>query len=259
MQRSLLASATILALSGAAQATMFGPDAFGYVGQDSEGPGAISFNYQSIVPGGTLVAMGDDVSSLSSVNFAPVTLAVPFTFYGETVTSLVPSVNGYLTTDIDGDFGTEDLTPDWPLPQKPSAPTDGKRIYALHDDLEGSVYYAYDDMAIHPTLGSVGASIFQWEASYVEGEGPFSFQVLLFNNGDILMQFLGGDPGSPNGQTATTGILNNGMFDVGLGINGGNNDPFADDYAVLITQVPAPGAMGVLGVTGLAATRRRRR
>lgn len=258
MKRSLLAGATILALSGAAQATMFGPDDFGYIGQDSNGPGAITFNWQDITPGADLVAMGDDVSSLSSVIFAPVTLEVPFNFYGDVITSFVPTTNGYLTTDIDGDFGTEDLSPDWPLPVKPSAPTDGKRIYALHDDLEGKVYYDYRADAVHPTLGAIGASIFQWEGNYVDGD-DVEFQVLLFNNGDILMQFLGGDPGSPNGQTATSGILNNGTYEVGLGINGGDNAPFPDDYAVLITLVPSPGAMGLLGVAGVAAARRRRR
>ena len=256
MQRGLLVGSTMLALAASSQAAMFGPDDFGYFGIDSEGPDGIAFNYQSILPGGTLVASGDDNSSISSVNFQPVTLAVPFTFYGETFNQMVPTTNGYVTTDL-GDTGIEDLSPDWPLPAPPSSTTTGKRIYGLHDDLEGEVYYQYRGDAVHPLLGSLGASIFQWETSYVGGAGPFSFQVLLFNNGDILMQYLGGDPGSPNGQTATTGILNNDKFATGLGINGGNNNPYDGDYAVLIL-VPTPGAIGLLGAAGFVATRRRR-
>ncbi len=258
MKQRLLAGAAILALTATTQAAMFGPDGFGYIGFDSVGKGAIPFNYQSIVPGGTLVASGDDVSSISSVSNAPVTLAVPFTFYGETVTSMVPTTNGYITTNL-SETGFEDLTPDWPLPALPSSPTTGKRIYVLHQDLQGDVYYQYNANAQHPTDGTIGASIFQWEASYVDGQSFFSMQALLFDNGDILMQYLNGDPGSPFGDIGTTGILNNGAFDVGLGINGGQNQPNTAGYAVLITLVPTPGAFGLFGVMGVSAVRRRRR
>jgi hypothetical protein len=258
MNRGLLAGATLLALAGASQGATFGPDSYGYIGIDSQGKGGINFNWQDIVPGGTLVANGDDVSSISSALLAPVTLAVPFEFYGQAVSQFVPTTNGYLTTDLT-DTGLEDLTPDWPLPAEPSSPTDGKRIYVLHHDLEGQVYYQYNANAVHPTAGVLGASIFQWEVSYVDGEGPFSFQALLFNNGDMLMQFAGGDPGSPDGINPTTGIQNNGAFDVGLGINGGDEgDPLPDDYAVLITRIPTPGSLGLLGIAGVAALRRRR-
>ncbi|MFQ5570132.1 MAG: T9SS type A sorting domain-containing protein [Rhodothermales bacterium] len=199
---------------GVAPAGTGGPDGFGYTYIDSNEPGGPAFSFINISGTGTLVAEGDDASSVNSGIFGPVTLGGPgFFFYGTTYTAMVPATNGYLSTDL-ADTGP-DLSNDCPLPATPSTPggTTAARLYPLHDDLvagggfgepDGAIWWDYFASCPHPHSG-VGCNVFHWNnANHFAGGGPFSFEAILFDDGDIIYQY---EPGNPEqGSGSTTGI-----------------------------------------------------
>jgi hypothetical protein len=189
---------------------------YGYIVTDQDDPGGPVYSFIFIEGLGLKVAgPGDDISSASPVaqggiNSA-VQLAEPFLFYGEGYSDLTPSSNGYISTATD-DLG-DDYTNDTHLPTIPSN-GGGGRIYPLHDDLvisdSGGIYYAYFYSSPHPH-GAVagGCHVFQWDNVYLFGGSPdrlFDFEVLLFDNGDILYQY--GLSLDPKADSATIGVQN---------------------------------------------------
>ncbi len=186
--------------------TMFaatgGPDDYGYTFTDSDELGGPDFEWIDITStGDAIISSGDDTSS------GPVELGFPVVLYGEIQTHLVAGSNGYLSTDPE-EKGI-DATPDCPLPEPPSDGR-GTRLYALHDDLtlddsSAAVYYQYFKTSPHPH-SEMGVSIFTWHNLRFDGGSalPLNFQVLLFDDGDILFQY--DTSGLTWGATSTVGL-----------------------------------------------------
>ncbi|MEM7146538.1 MAG: right-handed parallel beta-helix repeat-containing protein [Verrucomicrobiota bacterium] len=182
-----------------------GPDNYGYTWDD-----AIGFQWIDITTTGQLVISGGSATSSNDAVDgigAPVTLGFPFTLYGQTVTQLVPTTEGYLSTDP-AEAGLDEDN-DCPLPTLPSKGT-GKRIYAYHANLnfvqaQSNVYYQYFDKSPHSHY-SGGVSIFTWDNAAI-GTSPIfviDVQALLFDNGDIIINYDTG--GLPFTNNATIGL-----------------------------------------------------
>ena len=189
--------------SGGAEGVMSratgGPDAFGYVWDDSA-----TFQAIDITTTGTMVFSGDEVSS------GPIPLGGEATFclYGVGYDSLVMSSNGYLSTDLADTGG--DLSNDCPLPAAPST-GGGARIYPLHDDLISDGYYQYFANCPRPPDGGgvTGCHVFQWANTTHFGGGLDSWSqwaILYENFNEIVFQVGAGNPETGSG--STTGIQN---------------------------------------------------
>ncbi len=187
--------------------TTGGPDAFGYTFIDSTEPGGPTFSYVDIVSSPNYIGTGDD--SAFTINLG----GPGFCFYtpegSGPYTQLRVSTNGYISTDLSDSGG--DLSNDCPIPATPST-GGGGRIYVDHDDLVTDVFHMYD--------AGLQANIVQWQGFHFgsqEGRGdgfPIDVQVLLFDNGNILMQYANdveGGSGSTRGiqdaDPPTTGLL----------------------------------------------------
>lgn len=179
-----------------------GPDAFGYVWADSS-TDQCAVDFIDITDSGTSVVSGDDAA-------ASVTLPGPsLDFYGETVTELAASTNGYLATDPSDGGG--DLSNDCPLPAAPST-GGGGRYYPLQDDLvvNGDVLFEYFDPCPRDSgaVDGEGCYVFQWNGTeHFGGSDAFSFQAILYDTSyAIVYNYLPGNP--EEGSGSTTGIQN---------------------------------------------------
>lgn len=185
-----------------------GADADGYSWKDSHEADGPDFQWIEIKSTGReVVTTGDNVSSNNAAPVGiggPVQLAVPWIYRGEVFDKVVPTSNGYLSF-APGETGA-DATPDCPLPAVPSQTSDFRedaRIYVYHADLEhglGSkddnpgVFYQYFSRSPHAHHPG-GVHVFTWHQMKRKSNAALiSFQVLLFDNGDILMQYLNGSP-----------------------------------------------------------------
>ncbi len=193
--------------SGNAVTTVFGPDAFGYIGYDEAEP-ECTLQFVDISATGASVLVGDDTGT-------PVNLPGPaFNFYGTLVTDLAATSNGYLATDVT-DTGP-DLSNDCPLPFAPST-GGGARIYPLHDDLNlvagtGQLFFEYFAACPRPSGwgGAEGCYIFQWDGvQHFGGTDAWTFQAILYDTSfGIVFQHGAGNPEAGSG--STTGIQNDG-------------------------------------------------
>jgi hypothetical protein len=183
-----------------------GPDPYGYLLDDDR-----EFNWIEISTTGQLVVgAGNDISSNHpTVGIgSPVSLGHPFTLYGVTYHQLVPTSNGYLSGNP-AETGS-DATNDCPFPVTPSHGS-GARILAFHDDLVipatggAGVFYQYFDISPHPHA-RCGVSVFTWKnVTFSGGTSAFSFQALLFDTGDIIVNY--DNAGLILGASATVGIM----------------------------------------------------
>ncbi|NOZ61974.1 MAG: T9SS type A sorting domain-containing protein [Calditrichaeota bacterium] len=163
-----------------------GPDNFGYTWIDSDEPGGPTFNWIDISGTGTEIYLSDD-------DFYSVTLPFTFSFYGENKTSLKISSNGYLTFGSDGTDFSNDPIPDSFEPNDIICPF-WDDLYPNHGN--GAIYYQSD------------AERFIVQYSNVQkfsGSGSYTFQIILFQSGDIKFQYL---HLTGNVTSATIGIEN---------------------------------------------------
>ncbi|MEZ5303719.1 MAG: right-handed parallel beta-helix repeat-containing protein, partial [Verrucomicrobiales bacterium] len=199
--RLLFPTLAALAFAAHAAATDIEPTAQDYGLIDSAHVGGLSqakpvFQWIDIAStGARVVGPGADLSSNHSQPDGvgePITLPQPFPFYGSMITEIVPSSNGYLSTDPD-EAGTDGV-PQCP----PAAPAIGKgdRINVLHSPQLGigGVFYQYFELSPHPHR-RCGVSVFSW-IDFKFGDGGASYQALLFDTGDILMQYAAGNSGT---------------------------------------------------------------
>jgi hypothetical protein len=206
----------------ATAATGAGGDTFGYrVLDDTTGSCPYGFNAVDIsgdaalalTPSGTTGAEDDGRTT------APQAVGTGgFNFYGATVTQLVMSTNGYLSTsaaDTGGDF---DNTCDLAAPDRGSA---GGRLNVLHDDLvvQGTAgsglrrrYFANCPRAADSPGATGGCTVFQWTnmGRFVDGgppAGAAEFQAVLYDGSfEIVYQYRVAD--AAGGASASLGIQN---------------------------------------------------
>jgi hypothetical protein len=180
-----------------------GPDTFGYECRDETESGGPTFGFVDISGTGTAVGLGDDTAAL-------VPLGLTFNFYGNDFTQVYFSSNGFLTFT---NSGTTDFTNDCPVPNA-LVPNDA--IYVLWDDLTmvtGSGYRQTFGSCPNTSGGSGPCTVFMWDNADFFGGGTDSFDIeaILYDNGNILMQYV---PGALNiGLGATVGLEAPGAVD----------------------------------------------
>ncbi len=198
-------------------------DAFGY---------AVTSNTQSNICGYQFVDITDVVQPLplSAAGTAPATddgrTAVldltgsgtnnSFSFYGQTVSQVVMSTNGYIGTTAattGGDFNNVcGATPD--------SDNNGRRMQALHDDLVAgslrAVSYPTCPRPSEVAPANQRCLVFQWNnmgvytSSTTPPTGNFDFQVIVYpGTWQIVYQYRNAVPNGGSG--ATVGILNPGQ------------------------------------------------
>ncbi len=186
-----------------------GPDDFGYTSIDSTEPQGPAYHFIDISATGTLVTFTPNDDDGGS---PPLPIGFVFNFYGEDNVEVAMSTNGYLDFNLAGDL--VDIGNDCPLP---SVNDPDNSISVLWDDLDlgdfatAAAYYQTFSPCPNSEGGDGDCTIFQWDdAQLFPGNvdpgvrPPFDFQAILYNNGNILMNF---GPGNPEqGEFSTTGI-----------------------------------------------------
>jgi hypothetical protein len=150
-----------------------GPDPFGYVFTDSDEPDGPTFAWRDISAAGRSAHLvGDDLVSV------PIPIGFPFPFYGQAFTSVRIASNGFLTfTPADASRLNQ------PLPS-PGAPAN--LVAAFWDDL-----YVPDSLSDVLWLAEPDAFTVQFNRVLrVNGGGPYTFQIVLFESGAIQFQYL---------------------------------------------------------------------
>ncbi len=180
-----------------------GPDVYGYSWIDSDEPGGPVFNWVDISTLGTAVTLSDDDAS------GAITIGFPFPFYDSTYNELYISSNGFVTFGTGSTARTNTAIPTSTVPNA--------QLALWWDDLDpsdgGNIYYYYDAAGGRFIVSYVGVPNYQ----YPDGTGSLSFQVILYPNGKITMQYATMDPGSDaEGLSGATIGIENPTGDDGL-------------------------------------------
>jgi len=144
-----------------------GPDGFGYVFYDSDHPSGPSFEWIDASTG-TVLTLDDEDYTLIDLPF-------PFPYYQEILNQIYVSSNGFLSSTGVSDYSNDSL-PDT---------TKHNIIAAFWDDLDpssgGTVYY----------LSTPDYAVIEWYQvpGYYSG-GPYTFEVVLYPNGNIVFNSL---------------------------------------------------------------------
>jgi hypothetical protein len=158
-----------------------GPDAYGYIWRDSDEPGGPSFSWADISGTGTAITTwtngtGDDGSVV-------VTMPTPFNYYGTNYSQLKICTNGWVSFDVASTNTAYSNT------AIPAAAEPNNSIYGLWDDLDvrtsGTIYY-YNDVANNRFI------IEYKDVPHYSTGGPYTFEIMLYNNGKIYIQHLSG-------------------------------------------------------------------
>ncbi|MEE8169351.1 MAG: thrombospondin type 3 repeat-containing protein [Phycisphaerae bacterium] len=183
-----------------------GPDAFGYASIDSNEAGGPAFNFVDISGTGAAVAFAptDDDGGSAALN-----LGFTFNFYGADFTQVAMATNGYLNFNLAGDL--VDFSNDCPVPVTNDP---DNSIFVLFDDLRldvnaGAGAFVQTFSPCPNTEGGSGdCTILMWAntAFFNAPAGDFDFEAILYDNGNILMNYPAGNP--QNGSSSTIGIEN---------------------------------------------------
>jgi len=144
-----------------------GPDGFGYVFYDSDHPSGPSFEWIDASTG-TVLTLDDEDYTLIDLPF-------PFPYYQEILNQIYVSSNGFLSSTGVSDWSNDSL-PDT---------TKHNIIAPFWDDLDpssgGTVYY----------LSTPDYAVIEWYQvpGYYSG-GPYTFEVVLYPNGNIVFNSL---------------------------------------------------------------------
>jgi hypothetical protein len=149
-----------------------GGDAFGHIWMDSDDSNGPLYNWVDISDGsGTQIALSgsDMISNVISVGFS-----VPF--YNDSYSNLRVCTNGWLS------FTTFSVAPN--NTNLPNTLAPRSLIAPLWDDLvfqnNSTAYYRQD----------AGRFIVQWDEVYTQsGYGPYTFEVIIFDDGNIIIQY----------------------------------------------------------------------
>ena len=195
-----------------------GPDVFGYRWIDSDDPSGPAFQWLDVRSTGTAVF----ASPVDDSNRGPFPLGFEFSYYGTTYTEFRVCSNGFISfTSPSAQFSNQPL---------PSTNAPENMLAAFWSDLfvdpaNGNVYYHSDGIRLVVQFEHI------WHLS---GEGPYSFEIVLYPDGSIVYQYLAVGDGFPFN---TVGFQNAARND-GLSI-GFNTDYVHDNLAVRIATAPA--------------------
>jgi len=214
---TLLIWPIVAVATGRGSASLVGPDGFGYALLDHNAA-ECTFQWVDISATGTAIvfsAAGADPAEDDGQ--AEITLAQDFDFYGETVSTLVLSSNGYLalgavaTVEDGGDFSNDCGLP--AIPGNPAA--SNARLLVLHDDLTGetgpgTAFQQFFGSCPRASAsgGNEPCTVLQWEDWAVRGNpDTFDFQAILYHEtNQITVQV--DPPPSVDGDSATFGVQN---------------------------------------------------
>jgi len=152
-----------------------GPDEYGYTYIDSwEDPEGPVFEWIEISDVGTNVTIGDD-----DYTDPPIALPWPFNYYGNAYNDVFICSNGYLSF---GEGSEEYWGFSIPNNQEPNNYI-AFFAYDLNPEEGGMIYYYYDEI--------LDVFIVQFDAivEYWNGPGTITAEVILYPNGDIIMQY----------------------------------------------------------------------
>ncbi len=151
-----------------------GPDGFGYRWADSDGAGGPAFDWVDISGVGAIAISGCDNCNVGSFD-----LGFDFDFYGETFNQVRISSNGFITfTDTSSPYGNISI-PDPIAPGNLIAPF-WDNLYVYYSSYS-NVYYYFDGDRMIVQYDNVAL---YW------GGGSYTFEVLLYPNGQIVFQYL---------------------------------------------------------------------
>jgi gingipain R len=158
-----------------------GPDLFGYEWIDSNDPQGPDYIWNDISTTGVLVTNWVPTSGYPAVDegkAGPFNLGFNFKFYGIPYSQVYFSSNGFISFADFNDAGmTNGTIPSSDIPNLIIAP--------LWDDLDGKtngkVYYKSD-------TDKFTVQYTNWPG-YYSGTGPFTFQVVLYKNGKIIIYY----------------------------------------------------------------------
>jgi hypothetical protein len=210
-----------------------GPDPFGYAWIDSLEPGGPSYSWVDISATGTSILLGDDETA------GPFPVGFTFGFYGGSFAQFWVSSNGWFSFEAPS---SSDLSNDCPMP---TGGTPYNLVALMWDDLDPGdngdpIYYQAFTAGSCPYGGYGGVcTIIQYEDfCHFPGGGSCdtagTFEAILFDNGEVLMQYE--DAGFEAGSGSTTGIQNNNAT---IGLTYGCDGTYlADGIAVLFFLPP---------------------
>jgi len=214
-----------------------GSDTYGHMWIDSDEPNGPTFDWVDISLTGTQTALTGN-NNISD----PISIGFPFNFYGTTYNDLRICTNGWLSfTTVSVAYNNVSL-PNNLAPRAMIAP--------LWDDL----LFQTDSRLYYENMGN--KLVIMYENVYrVTGEGPYTFEVILFDNDNIVFQYL-------NTQNLlsdyTTGIQNHDAAD---GLTIAHNESYVhDNLAVLISRAtwvsvtPMSGVVAAQSSTDLLLT-----
>jgi subtilisin family serine protease len=149
-----------------------GPDDFGYVFADSDEPDGPLFAWRDI----SAIGHGAPITNDDPLS-APIPIGFPFPFYGQDFTDVQIAGDGFLTfTPIAASFENQPL---------PSTGAPGNLVAGFWDDLDlpgaQSVMWLAEPQAFTVQYNRVKRT---------NGGGPYTFQIVLYKDGDILFQYL---------------------------------------------------------------------
>ncbi len=177
-----------------------GPDPMGYTFKDSRAPGGPVYNWIEISPleGGT----GTAISYLDNEDdeiYFPLNIPFPFSFYGIKYKGIGVSSNGMIAFNP---YAYEYINKN--LPTSASNANTGAFIAAFWDDLE-----LFAGEHVYYLLQSDKVIIEYYNVEHYDGSDPVAFEVILYNNGNILFQYKNMNFDSESwdfGESATVGI-----------------------------------------------------
>jgi subtilisin-like proprotein convertase family protein len=216
-----------------------GNDGFGHWFIDSNTPGGPPFSFADVSATGTNVPFGDDT------RHGPFALGFTFNYYGLDFTDCWISSNGWVRLGVD-DPGTSGITNECPLPMASGVDNVIAGIWDDLDDTGGGVvtpgtgYYQSFPAGTCPYGGYPGACfVAQWQGMYhfpaTGSSDPLTFEIILFDSQDILVQIL--DAGPELGSGSTTGI-ENAPQDDGLAYVCNTAPSLSDNLAVMFFTDP---------------------
>jgi agmatine/peptidylarginine deiminase len=177
-----------------------GPDAYGHSWVDSDEGGGVTYDWVDITGVGTSVSLGDDDAT------GAIPIGFAFGFYDSVYTELYIGSNGVVTFDEPSD-----------LRVNLELPTEYQKamIAPFWDDLDpgagGTIYY-YSDTVNDRFIVTFDDVRMYYSSS---GTGSLNFQVVLYPDGRIVLQYAVMDPGVEDLLSCTIGIQNS-EFDDGL-------------------------------------------